>query len=258
MLGGIAMRKGWVGSGAVVLMSGCGGGGGGGGGFSGIPAQLMPNLRPLTPTEFRIEVGDTQTRGTNRLLRLSTHIANFGEGPMEIFGEIEGADEMDIVPAEQIIHWNNGDETRRPAGDFEHHDIHSHWHWENLVAFRLAQANNLVNPYDAANTIVGTTPKVTFCLLDTSRIPQWPGGPRPGSAEYRQCNRNTQGISNGWYDTYTANLYGQWIVIDGVPDGIYWVINETDPSDLLLESDESDNKTAVKIQIAGNSVTVIP
>ncbi|HRK20885.1 MAG TPA: lysyl oxidase family protein [Fimbriimonadaceae bacterium] len=240
----------------AIGIAGCGGGGGGGG-FSGVPAQLIPNLRPLTPSDFRIEQGDTQTRGTHRLLRLSSHIANFGDGPMEIYGEIETANQMDIVPAEQVIHWNNGDETRRPAGDFEHHDVHSHWHWENLISFQLAEANNPNDPYDPANTVVGSTPKVTFCLLDTSRIPQWTGS-RPNSSQYRNCNQNTQGISRGWFDTYSANLYGQWIIIDGLPDGLYWVINETDPSDLLLETDETDNRIAVKIQITGDNVAVVP
>lgn len=240
----------------AIALAGCGGGGGGGG-FTGVPAQMMPNLRPLEPDDFSIEQGDTQTRGTNRILRLATHIANFGEGPMELFGEIEGANTANPVPAEQIIRWNNGDETRRPAGDFEHHDIHSHWHWENLVSFRLAEATNPNDPYDVNNTVVGTTPKVSFCLLDTSRISPW-SGPRPSTARYRVCNRNTQGISQGWYDTYSANLYGQWIVIDGLPDGTYWVINETDPDDLLLESDETDNRVAVKIQITGDDVTVVP
>lgn len=240
----------------VVASVGCGGGGGGGG-FSGVPAQMLPNLRPLTPTDLSIEVGDTSTRGTNRLLRLSTHIANFGVGPMELYGEIEGANTADLIPAEQVIRWNNGDETRRPAGDFEHHGIHSHWHWENLVSFKLAQAVNPTDPYDVANTVVGTTPKVTFCLIDTSRIPLFSGS-RPGSPQYRQCNRNTQGISHGWFDTYHAGLYGQWIIIDGLPDGTYWVINETDPEGILLESDETDNLTAIKIQIVGDNVTVIP
>jgi hypothetical protein len=243
---------------AAALAAGCGGSGGGGGGFNGIPAELVPNLRPLKAQDFSISLENIGGGSVQKILRLASLVANFGAGPIEIYGEIEGADHNDLVPAFQRIRWNNGDITQIPAGEFEHHNVHNHWHWENLVSFTLHEAANMSDPYDAANTVVATTPKVSFCLLDTAKIPGFIGPNQPSSRRYRSCGQNTQGISVGWYDIYSAQLYGQWIVIDGVPDGVYWVILETDPTGLLTETDETDNRSAVKIQITGNSVTVIP
>lgn len=239
-----------------ALFSGCGGGGGGGG-FVGIPAELVPNLRPLPASDFSIAIVDTGF-GFQRVLRLSSRIANYGEGPIEIFGFIEGANTSQMVPASQIIRWNNAQTTVIPAGEFEYHPVHSHWHWENLVTFRLHNVDDGTDPYNPSNTLVATTPKVSFCLVDTAKIPGFSGPGQPSSARYRFCNRNTQGISVGWNDLYASNLFGQWIVIEGVPDGPYWVILESDPTGLLRELDETDNKSAVKVQITGNTITVIP
>ena len=240
-----------------MVMLACGGGGGGGGGFVGVPAELVPNLRPLKAADLSIATVDTGS-GFQRVLRLSSRIANFGEGPIEIFGFIEGANTSQMVPASQIIRWNNGQTTVIPAGEFEYHPIHSHWHWENLVTFKLYNVVDPVDPYHPSNTLVATTPKVSFCLVDTEKIPGFSGSGQPSTPRYRFCNRNTQGISVGWNDLYAWNIFGQWIVIEGVPDGQYWVILESDPTNLLREVDETDNKSAVKIQITGNTVTEIP
>lgn len=234
-----------------------GGGGGGGGGFTGIPAEMAPNLRPEKAYDMSITMTNTGS-SVERVLRVASRISNYGEGPIELFGDIENAQQFEVVPAFQIIRWNNGDTTSIPAGNFEFHAQHNHWHWENLVTFRLVEATNPDDPYDSANTVVGSNPKVSFCLLDTVKISGFSGPGQPGSPRYRQCNRNTQGISVGWSDIYSAQLFGQWIVIEGVPDGVYWVVFETDPEGLLQELDETDNRSAVKVEIAGNSVSVLP
>lgn len=233
------------------------GGGGGGGGFTGTPAELLPNLRPEPASDLSISTEDIGT-GVHRILRLASRVSNYGIGAMEIYGEIQGANHGDHVLASQIIRWNNGARTVLPAGDFEFHDVHSHWHWENLVRFKLLQAVNTADPYDPGNAELGTTPKVSFCLLDTSKIPGFTGPNQPASKRYKSCGTNTQGISVGWYDLYAAGLYGQWIVIDGLADGLYWITQETDPDGFLKESDETDNRSAVKVQITGNTVTVVP
>lgn len=239
-----------------IVFLGCGGGGGGGG-FVGVPAELVPNLRPMPASDFSITVTDTGM-GMHRVLRLSSRIANYGEGPLEIFGFIEGANTSLPVPASQIIKWNNGQTTVVPAGEFEHHHVHSHWHWENLVSFKMFNMVDPVDPYHPSNTHVATTAKVSFCLVDTAKIPGFSGPGQPNSPRYIECNRNVQGISVGWHDLYDASLFGQWIEIDGVPDGQYWVILESDPTGLLRELNETDNRSAVKIQITGNNVSIIP
>jgi hypothetical protein len=239
-----------------VCAIGCGGGGGGG--FSGIPAEMVPNLRPEKASDFSIDFVNPFQGPSQKVLRLSSRISNYGAGPMEIYGQIVGANTSQTVPAFHRIKWNNGDVTTTPAGDFEYHDSHGHWHWENLVTFRLHQAVNGTDPYDAANTLVASTPKVSFCLVDTDKIPGFNGPGQPNGPRYTSCGQNTQGISVGWRDLYHASIDGQWIVVDGISDGVYWVILESDPTGLLRETDETDNRSAEKIRITGNSVAIEP
>lgn len=246
-----------VGASFLAVALACGGGGGGGGAGGGVPVQRIPNLRPEKAYDLSIENTNTGS-SVQRVLRVASRVSNYGSGPMELFGEIVGAPHGTPVPAFQNIRWSNGDVTQMPAGQFEYHDVHSHWHWENLVNFRLLQAANPTDPYDPANTEIGSNPKVSFCLVDSQKISPWSGPPRPGTPQYSECMENTQGISAGWSDIYASFLFGQWIVIEGVGDGIYWVVFETDPEGHLQETDETDNRSAVKIQITGNSVTILP
>jgi hypothetical protein len=237
---------------SVLALAGCGGAGGGG--STGDPVQLVPNLRPEPASDLSIDQLPSGIGG-QRILRLSSEVSNYGAGPMELFGQIQGASTSQPVGALQMVYWTNGQTTATPAGDFNFHPEHGHWHWENLVSFKLLEAVNQSDPYDPANSVMGTTPKVSYCLVDGHVIP---GFVNPAPRRYMVCNTNRQGISKGWTDIYTADLEGQWIVIDGVPDGIYWVVLESDPEGFLVETDENDNRSAVKIQISGNDVTVLP
>jgi hypothetical protein len=53
----------------------------------------------------------------------------------------------------------------------------------------------------------------------------------------------------GWLDVYSKNLPDQWIDITGIPDGEYWLESESDPDDAILESDETNNITRIKVII---------
>jgi hypothetical protein len=240
----------------AAALLGCGGGGGGGG-FSGVPMELVPNLRPQPASNLFIQMTDTGA-GVQRVLRLASRISNYGEGPMEIVGQIVGADPNFPVPATQVVRWNNGQTTPEPAGEFEFHPEHGHWHWENLVRFRLMNVVNADDPYDPANTEAASTPKVSFCLLDSEKIPGFTGSGQPRRAHYQSCTGNVQGVSAGWTDVYGANLPHQWVVIEGVPDADYWVVLEADPEGILRETDETDNRSAIKINITNNAVTILP
>ena len=56
-------------------------------------------------------------------------------------------------------------------------------------------------------------------------------------------------------DVYDADLDGQWLRVPARIDGRpACLVLEADPDDLLLESDETDNATAVPIRIDGTDV----
>ena len=59
----------------------------------------------------------------------------------------------------------------------------------------------------------------------------------------------------GWGDTYKYTLADQSIDITSVPDGIYWLISTADPDNRIAETNDANNATRLKIQIAGDTVT---
>jgi hypothetical protein len=92
-------------------------------------------------------------------------------------------------------------------------------------------------------------------LIDVD--PSLPG--HPGSRIYGGCpDLATQGISVGWADVYGVDTPGQFIPIDGVPNGTYCLVSTVDPRDRVLESDETDNQTRTQVRIRGDQAALRP
>ena len=97
-----------------------------------------------------------------------------------------------------------------------------------------------------------------FCMVDSTRY-----RPGAGPAKYLSCTSN-QGITIGWEDVYGPQLPDQFIQITGLAEGDYVLENQVNPSQLLPESDYTNNFAAVRIHYAprrGNtpaSVQVLP
>jgi len=64
-----------------------------------------------------------------------------------------------------------------------------------------------------------------------------------------------RGLDIGAVDEYDRSDPGQSIPLANVPDGTYWLRAIVDPDNLLLESDESNNETDVRLTISGTTVT---
>jgi hypothetical protein len=64
-------------------------------------------------------------------------------------------------------------------------------------------------------------------------------------------------MSVGWGDTYRYYLFGQSIDISALPDGVYDLEIRIDPKNKIVEKDDSDNASSVRIQLDGNSVTLL-
>ena len=67
----------------------------------------------------------------------------------------------------------------------------------------------------------------------------------------------TLGLSVGWGDKYEATDGGEGIEITNLPNGTYWLQGEVDPYHYFDESNTSNNLTDSKIQVEGNTVTVL-
>jgi hypothetical protein len=216
------------------------------------PGALLPNLLVLPAEELGIEGS-----GEQRVLRFASILANSGLGPMQVV-----PDEQEACPPRQryvaqrvfVDADANADFDRRvdrrsvelPGGCMLFHPRHEHWHFDSSAGYALTGVDDIA-PVVARD-------KISFCLRDSEPLSSAPERHRRAYAECARDRR--QGISVGWADRYDASLPGQRLPLPaGFVDGQYCLRLEVDPFDLLLESDEDDNTSAVVVDIAGPDIS---
>uniref|UniRef100_A0A3P8RRG4 Lysyl oxidase homolog n=1 Tax=Amphiprion percula TaxID=161767 RepID=A0A3P8RRG4_AMPPE len=127
----------------------------------------------------------------------------------------------------------------KPRHEWEWHSCHQHFH--SMEAF---------SNYDLLDVSSGQKVaeghKASFCLEDTSCD--------PGTRRRFACTAHTQGLGPGCYDTYHANIDCQWIDITDVPPGNYILKVTVNPSQLVQESDFSNNEVRCDIRYTGSYV----
>jgi hypothetical protein len=197
-----------------------------------------------------------QTSPTTREFRYTHIISNLGDGPLDIRPEYDPA--TDTARGFQRLYthdatgtWSIVDEFPI-VGIFQFHPEHGHYHFP-LAQFGLFQ----VAPDGSVGAPVAVSPKIGFCIGDSLVV--------DGSLAhvgvfgyFDSCGPTTpKGISVGWGDLYDRNDAGQSIDATGVPDGTYWFHSIVDPFNYFVEKDKANNITDVKLQISGNTVTVL-
>ncbi len=161
------------------------------------------------------------------------------------------------------------------------HPTHGHNHVDDWVVFTL-RMEDPNNPDTLSWPIVGEGAKIGFCLMDYNSCNDYPGYCRDnqmyqmgnaltqpnfpnyglGGGQYN-CSPVEQGISSGFMDIYDEDLDGMWINIPpGTCNGNYWIVAQVDPLNSFLESDETNNWTAVPVTLtkqtpAGNAVATV-
>lgn len=208
------------------------------------PRQLLPDLKPIADAENGYLYGWTLDQVSfpgNTILRLSTALANVGEGPLEFRGSTVNSDgTQDVV---QRIYSSDGTYTDRVAGVFRYHPLHHHVHLDNVALYNL----RAVGPRQTVGSVVRGGAKTSFCMEDViSYDLALPGAPQ--EQIYLECT-TFQGISVGWNDLYVKTLPDQWIDVTNVPDGKYWLEVVADPLNILKEVSDSNNTTRILIDL---------
>jgi hypothetical protein len=241
----------------VVLLVGAASVFGGTAGARQAPTALRPDIVPVASTQVQIRV----VHGSKRLY-LSFETEDTGAGPLEMQPVAEDCDgdgsTTDDRTALQHVYGDtdgSGDYTPGTdavirtvvAGCFVYHAAHGHWHFEDYANYRLLTL---------AGERLRSHSKVGFCMLDTSSVdPDLPG--HPSSRVYTGCpDLALQGISVGWADTYTVYTPGQFINVDGLAPATYCLVGIADPSDKIVESDETDNTIRTRVHIGLNRASV--
>ena len=120
------------------------------------------------------------------------------------------------------------------------HACHNHYH-----SFEVFAEYDLVN---LNGTKVAEGHKASFCLIDTDC---------DAGGRYRYNCHRKQGISKNCGDTYSQYLDCQWIDITGVPEGIYSIQIKVNPSQLVPESDFSNNVIQCTVSMNQERLRVI-
>jgi hypothetical protein len=211
-----------------------------------------PDLQTLIPTNsFSINQD-----ATGRWFRYTHQVYDPGPGPLEIqpqynpaSGTYQGVQQLFTHDASGT--WSMVNQVR-VADAFVYHAAHGHFHFP-LAAFGLYTVAANGGP----GAPVSISPKNGFCIDDSyiydSTVPHagtfvGPKGPCTDPNALR-------GMSVGAVDEYDYRDPGQSIPFDGVPDGTYWFRAITDPNNDIVEGNESNNETDVKVTISNGTVT---
>jgi len=121
------------------------------------------------------------------------------------------------------------------------HSCHYHYHsFEVFAEYDLLSLNG---------TKVAEGHKASFCLEDSQCDVR-------GARRYR-CGGTKQGISKNCGDLYGRYLDCQWIDITGVPEGIYSIQIKVNPTQLVPESDYSNNAIQCTVAMSKERLQVI-
>jgi hypothetical protein len=235
------------------------------------------DLLPDMTASYLCIMNDHNENG-NRLY-IGNATPNIGWGPLEIHGTNTCYCDTSIVACtdtcpngssptqlvNQTIYHKSGNTMTsytRPAGTMTYHPQHGHIHLDNWAHYSLRRPVFGLQPYDWP--IIGTGNKQSYCLVNLGNcsansgycvdssgntitmndIPNAPMGAVTG------CGTD-QGIFTGNLDIYSSALTGQWIDLEpGICNGDYYVVSITDPLNVILETNDSNNWTAVPVTLA--------
>jgi hypothetical protein len=226
---------------------------------------LLPDLVTLGIVRSDIVV---EKRGKHRFLRLSNTVGNKGTSPLDIVSDPPSGECADdeynavqrfFVDSNPNGHYDEDDELAEPGdwlrfGCMRFHDTPGHLHWHVLdfarYQLRRARTGKLVE-----------SKKVGFCVIDTERpFPTLPGSPKdPYFPQGDGCGGlndegvptppQSEGLSIGWADVYFYGLPGQSLDISRLRRGRYCLISKADPTNLIAESNDSNNTQTVRLKL---------
>lgn len=213
------------------------------------PDLLLPDLLVLPPEELFV----TWDEGSGeREMRFSTTLVNRGEGPLQVRGAFNPQTNRTRA-TQQIVSRKADGVVDRFVGEFVFHEGYDHWHFESFHEFELwTYGSN-----GSLDQRVATTGKLTFCMMDSDRLPDAPPG-TPERPVFGGCDAIFEGISAGWADTYESNLAGQRLDLARVPDGRYAIRSTVDPENRALEIADTNNTSVIYVQLTGDQIERLP
>lgn len=217
------------------------------------PEDRLPDLRMEPLSDYRVQILEGR-----RVLRFTAVIANRGDGALELVGTRTSTSTERMSVVQRISQRDGGHESvpTDAVMDYSVEDNHSHWHLQHAAEYSLR------GPGEEHPRIAH---KEGFCLIDDVRLPGDSSGETADPAVYDGCEEGltetrtvTQGISVGWGDPYSFDVWGQWIDLTGLPlPGRYCLEATADPRGLLAETDTGNNTTTTLVDLTSDDVEVV-
>lgn len=235
------------------------------------PGVEAGGRRPVSCTADEVQEAADPSRNPSptvlvRCLRFTAGPQNAGDGHLDLrFPILDRAqhDRDRLVEMTQVVHHAERSLQReRPAGTYEYHATHGHYHYADILTYELfAVRDASVDGLDP----VGAGHKSGFCPADQGYA-AWDAlwQPAAGTVHRQQTGDclalggdGAMGLSTGWGDVYRWQRPGQFVDFSGQPDGEYVVRATVDAPGNVLESDETDNSSYAWIEVTGDDVRVI-
>jgi len=220
------------------------------------PAGLLPDLQTVVPLHLQL-VNQQQ----KEFLRFSNGIANTGAGTLAMRPDPPIASATTTTTAMQEfrdanVYYKCGEQPKqvtdcynvvseRPAGTFDFHPAHNHWHIDNVALFEVRKGS------PTGPVVGGNSVKTTFCLIDWYKLEG--NSPAPERIFF-DCETSYQGISPGWVDQYHQSLDGQELNLTGVPNASdYYLVSTANHARAFVESNYTNNTAWVKFTLSGTA-----
>ncbi|MEK7794940.1 MAG: lysyl oxidase family protein [Candidatus Hydrogenedentota bacterium] len=204
--------------------------------------DVLPDLFFDDQVPHRNEIDSTALPG-HVLFRFDTSLPNNGPGEFRI--RATGTDIGDgRQTVNQVIQQAGGGSREVDAGDFLYNTSTRRMENAEWVHYKI----RALLPDDGVGDILAIGGKqavniTSSAVYDLSR----PNAPPPN--QRLVSNGPIQGISVGYTDLYPKALQFQWVDVTGLPSGEYWLNIVVDPMDQILESDNENNSTLVKVTL---------
>jgi hypothetical protein len=213
------------------------------------PKSSLPDLRTLPPSDLHLVYNPSNGR---KLVRFTNSVWNSGPGWFELLGRPNPEDDS-IHVYQQVYADDDTPMEVVEIGMFIFHEQHDHWHLDDFALYEVRS----LNIDSSFNNVVAGGNKLSYCLIDISRIDfDPPGREYPQRRQYSTCLGDKQGLSPGWIDVYEHHLPGQWVDVTGLPDGIYALVTTANPDGVVKEADTHNNSGVTFFELKGKSLQV--
>jgi hypothetical protein len=228
-----------------------------------ITNDMLPDFRAVQPTDIQV-ASEMLNYGVEKI-RFSLSIANIGannlqarNGPIitnptqtqiDYFNSLGLHVNSVRLASQELLDSNNKIVVSIPDATLSnYHHSHNHIHVAETARFSLEHYNISTSKWVVVPDREAL--KQYFCLMDSYQLKPVANSTDPDKYEisydssnssYPSCNDNVQGVSEGYFDLYSAYTPGQEVSICGLPAGMYRLVVTVNPAGWFLESNYSNN-----------------